>query len=79
MVDPKVFRSAARKKIGEHLASIDEKTTPEIKERTSYRLEQLNEFSELPKRDREIIMRVAKDRHVSLEEAYTIFRENEKN
>lgn len=71
-LEPKVVKSEAIKRIRRSLESIDAHMRKPIEDRTRYRLEQFEEFSTLPERKREEVLRLAKERHITIEEAYEI-------
>ena len=69
-VDVRVFKSEAIKRIQRELETLDKKTRSHIEPDANYRLEEFNEFSHLPDTMRQEVLRVAKERRISIEQAY---------
>lgn len=71
VLDENVMKSAAVKRINRTLDRIarGKKT---VQDETNYRLEQFEKFSKMEKRQRDEIIQIAKEKHISLEEAYKL-------
>jgi hypothetical protein len=69
-VDARVFKSEAIKKIQRELETLDKKTRTHIEPDIKYRLEEFRDFSHLPDQLRQDVLRLAKERRISIEQAY---------
>lgn len=72
--DPAIVKSEAIRRIRRTLDSIDAHTRKPLEDKTKYRLEQFEEFSTMPERRREEVMRLARERQISIEEAYELVK-----
>lgn len=68
-VDEKIFKSEGIKRIQRELETLDKKTRSHIEPDTNYRLEEFKEFSHLPDTIRQEVLRLAKERRISIEQA----------
>jgi hypothetical protein len=69
-VNPKVFKSAALKRIQSELSTLDKHARPGIEDETKYRIQEFEGFAHLPDVVRREILRLAKEQHLSIEDAY---------
>lgn len=68
-VDAKVLKDAAFKRIRSELSTLDKKARPEVEHNTMYRIEEFEGFSHMPDSVRRDVLRIAKEKHLSIEEA----------
>ncbi len=71
-LDEKILKSEANKRIRRTIQRLEEDKRKPVEDEAAYRLEQFERFSRLDEDERNEIVRLAKDRHISLEEAYRI-------
>jgi hypothetical protein len=68
--DAKVFKSEALKRIQSQLSTLDRTARTDIEDETKYRIEGFEEFSHLPESVRREVLRIAKEKAITIEEAY---------
>ena len=68
--DAKVFRSEALNRIHSQLSTLDQAARSDVEDETKYRIEGFEEFSHLPESVRREVLRIAKEKAISIEEAY---------
>ena len=71
-LDAKILKGEALNRIRRTLSRLDGEKRKTVEDETNYRLERFEKFSHLPGTQREEIIRVAKERNLSLEEAYAV-------
>jgi hypothetical protein len=71
-VDKVVLNSEAKRRIQRTLATLDAKTRQSVETEANYRLERFGKFKELPITRRTEILKVAKEKHISIEKAYEL-------
>lgn len=69
-VDAKVFQGAAFKRIQSELSTLDKRLRPTLEDEAKYRIEEFKGFSQLPESVRRDVLRIAKEKAISIEDAY---------
>jgi hypothetical protein len=72
VLDAKLLKSEAIKRIHRTLARLDMPKRRQIEDEANYRLERFEKFSHLTDEQRVAVVRIAKERRISIEEAYVI-------
>src|SRR5690242_11767547 len=72
VLDAKVAKSEAVHRIQRTLSRLDKEKRKTVEDEANYRLERFQKFTTLSDTKRDEILRIAREQHVSIEEAYKI-------
>lgn len=75
-LDAKVMRSAAIRRIKTTIERMEKGRRSEVEDEANYRLDRFEKFSHLSKDRRDEILRLARERQITIEEAYALTSES---
>lgn len=70
-----ILKEEAVNRIHRTLERLSREKRQQVEDQANYRLERFEKFRSLPERKREEIIRLAKERHITIEEAYVMATE----
>jgi len=79
VIDENVLRNDIVKRIQRKIATLDEKARKEVQNDVNYRIERFKEFSHLSDSIRTEVVKIAKERAITLEEAYEVSQKEREN